>query len=509
MDGKTIRIASESARCLLCQDGACTAACANAVPVDRIIRALRFENLEGALALLPQGADVGSAGTQAQKACCGAKLDRAVDIEGILKDLASIKAGRTQPAAPNLEPDLAVEFCGIRFDNPFRLSSSVVASDYEMVAKAFEMGWAGAAFKTINCFVPKEVSPRCDQYDKEGLGFLGFKNIEQISDHPLEENLGFMRRLKRDYPTKRLVVSIMGRNEHEWTYLARAAQDAGADIIECNFSCPHMAGNGLGSDVGTNPELVATYTRATRRGTSLPILAKMTPNITNMEVPARAAIEAGADGIAAINTIKSVLDVDLHSFVSAPNVAGKSAEGGYSGKAVKPIALRFINDLHSDDELSSVPISGMGGIETWRDAAEFMALGCGTIQVTTAVMQYGYRIIDDLIDGMRRYLAREGYGSVSQIVGRASANVVPADELDRNSIQYPRFDRDECVGCGRCELSCFDGGHQAIVMRDGTPHLLGTRCVGCQLCVLVCPACAIKPGRRVAKRPAAKDATRP
>ena len=222
-----------------------------------------------------------------------------------------------------------------------------------------------------------------------------------------------------------------------------------------------------------------------------------------MEVPARAAVRAGADGIAAINTVKSIVDVDLHTFVSAPDVAGKSAEGGYSGKAVKPIALRFINDLRSDDELSGVPISGMGGIETWRDAAEFMALGCGTVQVTTAVMQYGYRIVDDLIDGMRRYLTREGFSSVSQLVGRASANVVPPDELDRDSVQYPRFERDACVGCGRCEISCFDGGHQAIQMRDGRPQLVGGRCVGCQLCVLVCPAGAVRPGRRVAKARAA------
>ena len=202
----------------------------------------------------------------------------------------------------------------------------------------------------------------------------------------------------------------MGRNEEEWTYLADVCTKAGADIIECNFSCPHMSGEGLGSDVGTNKDLVIRYTAATRRGTTLPILAKMTPNITNMEVPAIAAIENGATGIAAINTIKSIMNINLDTFASGPDVSGKSAVGGYSGKAVKPIALRFIHDMKANDMLKDIPVSGMGGIETWKDAAEFMALGCETVQVTTAVMQYGYWIIDDLIYGMKNYLWESGYG---------------------------------------------------------------------------------------------------
>ena len=242
-----------------------------------------------------------------------------------------------------------------------------------MVAKAFDMGWAGVAFKTVGLFVPQEASPRFAALEKEGNPFVGFKNIEQISDHTLEENLGYVRQLKKDYPTKVIIASIMGQNEGEWTTLARLMEEAGADIIECNFSCPQMVGKGLGSDVGTNPQLVKTYTAAARRGTKLPILAKMTPNITSMEIPAKASVEGGADGLAAINTIKSVMNIDLETFVSAPDVDGKSAVGGYSGKAVKPVALRFIQDMKQDPDLKSVPISGMGGIETWRDAAEFLA----------------------------------------------------------------------------------------------------------------------------------------
>ena len=372
-----------------------------------------------------------------------------------------------------------------------------MGSNYEMVAKAFDMGWAGVAFKTIGMFVPEEVSPRFDRLEKENNPFIGFKNIEQISDHTLEENISYLRKLKKDYPTKIIIASIMGRNEDEWTILAQKMEEAGADIIECNFSCPHMSGKGLGSDIGTSPDMVSCYTKATRKGTKLPILAKMTPNITNMEPPAVAAIEAGANGIAAINTIKSVMNVNLQTFVSGPDVVGKSAVGGYSGKAVKPIALRFIQDMKTYDKLKDIPISGMGGIENWQDAAEFMALGCGTVQVTTAVMQYGYRIIDDLIDGMSNYMEEMHMNSISELVGKALPNLLPAEQLDRKTICYPKFDRNKCVGCGRCYLSCYDAGHQALEMKEGKPVMIAKKCVGCQLCKLVCPVEAITSGTRV------------
>ena len=210
----------------------------------------------------------------------------------------------------------------------------------------------------------------------------------------------------------------MGQNEEEWTKLAKLMTEAGSDIIECNFSCPHMTSKGVGSDVGQNPELVALYTKATRRGTHLPILAKMTPNIGNMDIPAIAAMEAGATGIAAINTIKSIMNVDLSTFASEPNVEGKTSVGGYSGKAVKPIALRFIHEMKNCKELKNAPISGMGGIETWRDAAEFLALGCENLQITTAVMQYGYRIIEDLIDGMKLYLSNKDIKIYLKLLGK-------------------------------------------------------------------------------------------
>ena len=495
-----MRLQEACSRCLLCSQAACQQAYGGKTDLPGVIRSIRFDNYEGALAKVA-GRDPEKE-RKAMQACRRRKIDRPVPITEILDCLQELAGSGKIPEPDRQEkgkPDLSITSMGVRFENPFLLSSSVVGSNEEMIAKAFEMGWAGVAGKTIGMFTPQEASPRFSALRKESNPFVGFKNIEQISTHPLEENLMYIRHLKKRYPEKVFLASIMGSSEAEWTELAARVEDAGADLIECNFSCPQMVGEQLGSDVGTDPRLVYTFTQAVRRGTSLPILAKMTPNITDMTVAAKAAVGGGADGIAAINTIKSVMNVDLDSFASEPDVGGRSCVGGYSGKAVKPIALRFITDLAKDPELCSVPVSGMGGIETWRDAAEFLACGCDTVQITTAVMQYGYRIIEDLLDGMIRYLQRTGISSVRDLVGKALDEVVPTDALDRKTVSYPKFNRQACVGCGRCSISCFDGGHQAIVMEE-KPRLNSEKCVGCQLCRLVCPAGAISAGARVMPR---------
>jgi len=493
---RDISLMEEASRCLLCSNAPCAKACPYGLEVDRIIRSVQFENELGAAAGIPDPVPCADCKTkECMKVCLKRKMSRPVSIDEIIVNTSS--CGREEHG----DADLSIEFCGIRCENPFFLSSSVVGSNYEMIAKAFEMGWAGVAFKTVGVFAAREVSPRFEVLRKETASFIGFENIEQISERPLEENVWHIRRLKRDFPSKVIIASIMGRDEEEWTYLARLMTEAGADMIECNFSCPHMAADGLGSDVGQNPGLVAAYTRAVRRGTSLPVLAKMTPNLGNMEIPAIAAVRAGADGIAAINTIKSIIKVDLDSFASAPDVRGKTSVGGYSGKAIKPIALRFIQSMKSCGELKDIPVSGMGGIETWKDAAEFIALGCENVQVTTAVMQYGYRIIHDMIEGMKYYLCTHGYGSIREIVGKALPSVVSPENLDRDSICLPKFDRNKCLCCGRCCLSCYDGGHQALRQQQttGRPVLIAEKCAGCHLCVTVCPVKAVSQGIRVSK----------
>ena len=294
----------------------------------------------------------------------------------------------------------------------------------------------------------------------------------------------------------------MGSNDEEWAYLAKAVTEAGVDLIECNFSCPQMTSSTMGSDVGTKPELVKHYCEIVTANTNIPVIAKMTPNITNMEIPAIAAVEGGATGLAAINTIKSISHIDHELNVGMPVVNGKSSVSGYSGAAVKPIALRFISDMKHDPKLVDIPVTGMGGIETWEDALDFILLGCANLQVTTAVMQYGYRIVEDLISGLSFYMETHGIDKLEDLVGKALPSIIGADQLDRSFMIYPEFDEDKCVGCGRCYVSCFDGGHQAIAFNgeDRKPELLEDKCVGCHLCLNVCPVMnCITPGKVVMK----------
>jgi len=507
MKYSTIFLQENVSKCLLCAEPSCSKACPKGVDCGKIIKSLRFENYAGGFSLASQNtACLTCESKECEKSCCKGKITTSIPVKEIVSKLLNLdeneKSKRfiTEESTKNIDDiDISVDFMGVHFENPFCLSSSVVGSDYEMVSKSFEEGWAGVAYKTIGFFTPNEVSPRFSSLRKEDNTFVGFKNLEQISDHALEENLETFRKLKKNYPTKIIIASIMGRNEEEWELLAKKCEEAGADILEANFSCPQMTEKGTGSDVGQNPELVAKYCKAIKKGSKLPLLAKMTPNIGNMEIPALAAVKAGADGIAAINTIKSIMNVDLTDFSSSPTVSGKTSVSGYSGKAVKPIALRFINDMKKTPELANIPISGMGGIETWQDVAEFMSLGSGTIQVTTAIMQYGYRIVHDMIDGLKRYLKATNHKSVTEIIGRALPKIVKADELDRNSKQFPKFLRDSCVGCGRCVISCYDGGHQALSLNAEGKPILNKNCVGCHLCVLVCPAQAITVGPRINK----------
>jgi len=503
---------SELNRCLLCSDAPCTKVCKKGLPVGDILRSIYFRNGMGAIEK-SRGETCLDCDAPCENACVLNKKTSPVRIKEIIDALydgakATVDAGvvseeqiRGAFIVPQ-EPDLTMDICGVKLENPFLLSSSVVASNYEMCAKAFRAGWAGAAFKTICTFPQHEASPRFSTVSDHSNSFCGFKNIEQLSDHSVEENMEIFRRLKADFPNKVIVASIMGQNEAEWTSLARQCQEAGADVIECNFSCPNMESDSLGVTIGQDAALIEKFTRAVRRGTTLPVLAKMTPNITDMVPMAEAAKRGGADGIAAINTINSITGVNINTFTAEPDVHGSSIVGGYSGQAVKPIALRFISDMARSQSLTGMHISGMGGIENWVDALEFISLGAGSLQITTAVMQYGYRIIDDLLDGLKYYLKVKGFKNVRSLVGAAVSSIVPHNQLERDTILLPKFNVEKCVGCGRCYISCFDGGHQAIEfdIESRTPRLDAKKCVGCHLCRLVCPSKAIGVAQRRIER---------
>ena len=403
-----------------------------------------------------------------------------------------------------VKKDLSITFLGVKFPNPFCLSSSPVGNDYDMCKKAYDVGWGGIVFKTIGpkSYVINEVSPRFDKLDKEAEPFVGFKNMEQIAEHSLEENLADLARLKKEYPDKVLIASIMGNDEETWEDLARKVTEAGADMIEMNLSCPQMTSHAMGSDVGSNPELCKRYCQAVKRGSKLPMMAKMTPNITDMVEVAKACLEGGADGIAAINTIKSICNIDLDKKIGMPIVNGKSSISGYSGKAVKPVALRFIQQMRTG--IPGVEISGIGGCETWEDAAEFILVGAKTIQVTTGIMQYGYRIVEDMCNGLMHYMEEQKVDHLEDLVGLANKNIIPAEELDRDYIVYPEIDKEKCVGCGRCYISCYDGAHQAMEWDEETrrPTCNHDKCVGCLLCGHVCPVGAIDKGEIVFKKTA-------
>ena len=396
-----------------------------------------------------------------------------------------------------VKKDLSINYLGVKCENPFFLSSSPVGSNYEMVKKSYEAGWGGVFYKTIGIFIADECSPRFDITSKEGTPWLGFKNMEQISDKALDINLENIFKLKRDYPDKVMVATIMGSCDEEWATLAKLVTDAGADLIECNFSCPQMTSHSMGSDVGTNAELVERYSRAVSGATHLPVIAKMTPNVTNMEVPALAAIKGGAKGISAINTVKSITNIDFENMTGMPVVNGKSSISGYSGAAVKPIGLRFIANLAQHPEISKYELSGIGGIETWRDAVEYILVGSRNIQVTTAIMQYGYRIVEDMISGTSHFMDEKGFKTIDEFVGLALPNMIPADNVDRDYKVVAKIIDKKCIGCGRCYVSCYDAAHQAIDWdaKKRRPKVDNEKCVGCHLCLNVCPvADCIVPG---------------
>ncbi len=389
--------------------------------------------------------------------------------------------------------DLTTTFAGIKSPNPFWLASAPPTDKEYNVRRAFEAGWGGVVWKTLGEDGPPVVNvngPRYGAIWGADRRLLGLNNIELITDRPLDVNLREIKAVKRDYPDRAMVVSLMVPCEEDaWKRILPRVEETGADGIELNFGCPHgMAERGMGSAVGQVPEYIEMVTRWCKQNTRMPVIVKLTPNITDIRYPARAAHRGGADAVSLINTINSITSVNLDLMAPEPTIDGKGTHGGYCGPAVKPIALNMVAEIARDADTAGLPISAIGGITTWRDAAEFIALGAGNAQVCTAVMTYGFKIVEEMIAGLSLWMDEQGYASIDDFAGRAVPNVTDWQYLNLNYVTKARINQELCIKCGRCFAACEDTSHQAISMsEDRVFDVKDDECVACNLCVNVCP----------------------
>ncbi len=390
--------------------------------------------------------------------------------------------------------DLSTNFVGIKSPNPFWLASAPPTDKAYNVVRAFEAGWGGVVWKTLGEDPPiVNVSSRYGAVSYNGVRVAGFNNIELITDRPLQVNLDEIRKVKRDWPDRAVVVSLMVPcNEAAWKAILPPVEDTGCDGIELNFGCPHgMSERNMGAAVGQVPEYVQMVAAWCKQHSKLPVIVKLTPNITDILRPARAALAGGADAVSLINTIMSITNVDLDAMAPAPVVDGQGTHGGYCGPAVRPIALRMVADIARDPEMRGLPISGIGGISTWRDAAEFIALGAGSVQVCTAAMHHGFRIVDDMIGGLANWMDSKCYRTLADFQGKAVKNYVHWGDLNLNFKTIAAINQDLCIKCGLCHIACEDTSHQSIAALrvDGRRRyeVIEAECVGCNLCAHVCP----------------------
>ena len=393
------------------------------------------------------------------------------------------------------ELDLSVEFCGVHFKNPFILSSAPPTTTGEMMGRAFDAGWAGAVTKTLVTDASSivNVTPRLGSLSFPGSTdepkkIYAFENIELVTDRELSLWLKEIEELRKNYPEHVVIASIMddASKPDGWQYMGKKCEEAGAQMIELNMSCPHgMPERGMGSAIGQNAELAARVSRWTAEAVNIPVMAKMTPNVTDVGLVAKSCVEGGADAISAINTVGAIIAVDLETLVPKPTVAGYSAHGGLSGAAVKPIALKAVATIA---QAVKVPISGIGGIGSWEDAAEFILLGASTLQVCSAVMAQGYGIIDDITDGLRNFMEDKGFDTIQDFVGLSLEKLVPLTDLSKEVRVTSSINEETCVKCDLCYVSCRDAGYQAISLKDDrTPAVDREKCTGCSLCMHVCP----------------------
>ncbi len=386
--------------------------------------------------------------------------------------------------------NLNINFAGIKAPNPFWLASAPPTNSGYQIMKAFDEGWGGAVWKTMGIPVVN-VSSRYGSTNYRATRMAGFSNIELISDRKLSDNLREMEEVKKQFPNHAVIASLMVQSRAEWHQIVADAQNAGADGIELNFGCPHgMCERGMGSAVGQEPAVLETITRWVMEVAKIPVIVKLTPNISDITEPAQAAKRGGADAISLINTIQSLVGVDIDNFVTYPVVGGHSTNGGYCGPAVKPIAMNMVKNC-AQHPLVQLPISGIGGIENWRDAVEFILLGSSSVQVCTAVMHYGFGIIREMTAGLEQYMDSHNFKTVAEMVGKALPNVKHWEDLNLKYKIRASIDESKCIGCQLCYIACEDGAHQAIALNEDpknrVPKILEDNCVGCNLCSLVCP----------------------
>ena len=386
--------------------------------------------------------------------------------------------------------DLSIKMCGVKFPTPFLLSSSPVSNTAEMVGRAFDCGFGGVAYKTLVIDKTKIIhpAPRMAGYNYGDKKLVGLQNVEQTTDRTLKDNLKDIKYLKKHWPKHPVIASIMGFSESEWVELAKRSEDVGSDMLELNFSCPHMTIEGSGMKVGQAFDLVEKFTAAARKVVQIPILAKMTPNITDITEQALFAKNGGADGITAINTVRGLTEIGLDDYIPKPNVAGRGAISGFSGPAVKPIGLRFIAEMAQRRELN-LPLAGCGGIETWIDAVEYLLCGASVVQLTTGIIHYGHRLVEDLCEGLSDFMDEKGYKKVSDIVGKALPNIHPTDAFDLKRQGIAEYDLDRCIGCGQCYIVCQDAGGQCVEWdsEKRRPVQDEEKCVSCMICSFICP----------------------
>lgn len=391
--------------------------------------------------------------------------------------------------------NLKTTFAGIDSPNPFWLASAPPTDKAVNVNRAFEAGWGGVVWKTLGEAGPPVVNvngPRYGALLTPDRRLMGFNNIELITDRDLELNLKEITEVKRNWSDRAMIVSLMVPCvEESWKAILARLVDTGADGIELNFGCPHgMSERGMGAAVGQVPEYIEMVTAWCKHYSKLPVIVKLTPNITDVRLPARAAKKGGADAVSLINTINSIMGVDPYTLTMTPSTGGQGSHGGYCGPSVKPIALNMVAEIARDPLTAGLPISGIGGIGTWRDALDFIALGAGNVQVCTAAMVYGFKIVQEMKDGLSNYMDEMGFESVGQIVGKAVPTVSDWKFINLNHITKAVINQDSCIECGRCHIACEDTSHQAIMAtKDGKRHfeVKEDECVGCNLCVLVCP----------------------